>query len=70
MALQLFMDKAFHPELRMVACIVLFETKPSVALMATLGGALEKETNMHVVSFVYSHIKSLTRSMAPDYMHV
>ncbi|XP_058256178.1 vitellogenin-like [Hemibagrus wyckioides] len=69
-ALQLFMDKALHPELRMVACIVLFETKPSVALMATLGGALEKETNMHVVSFVYSHIKSLTRSMAPDYMHV
>ncbi|KAI5085754.1 vitellogenin 7 isoform X1, partial [Silurus meridionalis] len=35
-ALQLFMDRALHPELRMVACIVLFETKPSVALMATL----------------------------------
>ncbi|KAK3533833.1 hypothetical protein QTP70_032950 [Hemibagrus guttatus] len=69
-ALQLFMDKALHPELRMVACIVLFETKPSVALMATVGGALEKETNMHVVSFAYSHIKSLTRCMAPDYMHV
>ncbi|XP_060796540.1 vitellogenin-like [Neoarius graeffei] len=69
-ALQLFMDKALHPELRMVACIVLFETKPSVALMATVGGALEKEPNMHVVSFTYSHIKSLTRSMAPDYMHV
>ncbi|KAK3561971.1 hypothetical protein QTP86_020796 [Hemibagrus guttatus] len=49
-ALQLFMDKALHPELRMVACIVLFETKPSVALMATVGGALEKETNMHVVT--------------------
>ncbi|KAF5910055.1 vitellogenin-like [Clarias magur] len=69
-ALQLFMDKSLHPELRMVSCIVLFETKPSVALMATLAGALERETNMHVVSFAYSHIKSLTRSMAPDYMHV
>ncbi|KAI5614696.1 vitellogenin 7 isoform X1, partial [Silurus asotus] len=69
-ALQLFMDRALHPELRMVACIVLFETKPSVALMATLGGALEKETNMHVVSFAYSHIKSLSRSMTPDNMHV
>lgn len=70
MALQLFMNKALHPELRMVACIVLFEAKPSVALMATLAGALEREPNMHVVSFAYSHIKSLTRSMAPDYMHV
>ncbi|XP_053539110.1 vitellogenin [Ictalurus punctatus] len=69
-ALQLFMNKALHPELRMVACIVLFEAKPSVALMATLAGALEREPNMHVVSFAYSHIKSLTRSMAPDYMHV
>ncbi|TSM94609.1 Vitellogenin [Bagarius yarrelli] len=69
-ALQLFMDRALHPELRMVACIVLFETKPSAALMTTVSGALEKETNMHVASFAYSHMKSLTRSMAPDYMHV
>ncbi|TSM94608.1 Vitellogenin [Bagarius yarrelli] len=35
-ALQLFMDRALHPELRMVACIVLFETKPSAALMTTV----------------------------------
>ncbi|XP_046713433.1 vitellogenin-like isoform X1 [Silurus meridionalis] len=69
-ALQLFMDRALHPELRMVACIVLFETKPSVALMATLGGALEKETNKHVVSFAYSYMKSLTRSMTPDNMNL
>ncbi|TSM94611.1 Vitellogenin [Bagarius yarrelli] len=69
-ALQLFMDRALHHELRMVACIVLFKTKPSAALMATVGGALEKETNMHVVSFAYSHMKSLTRCMAPEHMHV
>uniref|UniRef100_A0A4W4F0V7 Vitellogenin domain-containing protein n=1 Tax=Electrophorus electricus TaxID=8005 RepID=A0A4W4F0V7_ELEEL len=69
-ALQLFMDKTLHPELRMVACILLFETKPSVALMSTLAGALEKEPSMQVTSFTYSHIKSLTRSMAPDFINV
>ncbi|XP_043078158.1 vitellogenin-like [Puntigrus tetrazona] len=65
-ALQLALDRALHPEVRMVACIVLFETKPSVALMSSLAGALKTETNMQVASFIYSHIKSLTRITAPD----
>uniref|UniRef100_A0A671N7R2 Vitellogenin-like n=1 Tax=Sinocyclocheilus anshuiensis TaxID=1608454 RepID=A0A671N7R2_9TELE len=64
--LQLVLDRALHPEVRMVACIVLFETKPSVALISSLAGALKLETNMHVASFAYSHIKSLTRITAPD----
>ncbi|CAM4655383.1 unnamed protein product [Leuciscus chuanchicus] len=65
-ALQLVLDRALHPEVRMVACIVLFESKPSVALVSNLAGALKTETNMHVASFAYSHIKSLTRITAPD----
>ncbi|KAI7791429.1 vitellogenin B1 [Triplophysa rosa] len=65
-ALQLLLDRALHPEVRMVACIVLFETKPSVALVSSLAGALRIEPNMHVASFAYSHIKSLTRITAPD----
>ncbi|XP_067272219.1 vitellogenin-like isoform X1 [Pseudorasbora parva] len=65
-ALQLVLDRALHPEVRMVACIVLFESKPSVALVSSLAGALKTETNMHVASFAYSHIKSLTRITAPD----
>ncbi|XP_041913750.1 vitellogenin-like isoform X1 [Alosa sapidissima] len=69
-ALQLFMDKALHSELRMVACIVLFETKPAVALVSTLANVLKKETNMQLVSFAYSHMKSLSRSTAPDLVTV
>lgn len=70
MALQLFMDKALHPELRMVAAVVLFETKPTVALVSTIASVLKKETSMQIVSFVYSYIRSLTRSTAPDYATV
>ncbi|XP_073718321.1 vitellogenin-like [Misgurnus anguillicaudatus] len=66
LALQLLVDRALNPEVRMVACIVLFESKPSVALVSSLAGALRLETNMHVASFAYSHIKSLTRITAPD----
>ncbi|XP_042564889.1 vitellogenin isoform X4 [Clupea harengus] len=69
-ALQLFMDKALHPELRMVAAVVLFETKPTVALVSTIASVLKKETSMQIVSFVYSYIRSLTRSTAPDYATV
>ena len=66
MALQLFMDKTLHPELRMVACIVLFETKPNVALVSTLANALKKETSLQLVSFAYSHMKALSKGNAPD----
>ncbi len=43
MALQLVLDRSLHPEVRMVACIVLFEAKPSVALVSSLAGALKTE---------------------------
>ncbi|XP_041647048.1 vitellogenin-2-like isoform X8 [Cheilinus undulatus] len=65
-AVQLFMDKALHPELRMVAAIVLFETKLPMGLVTTLADALLTETNLQVASFVYSYMKAMTKSTAPD----
>uniref|UniRef100_A0A3B3DKJ2 Uncharacterized protein n=1 Tax=Oryzias melastigma TaxID=30732 RepID=A0A3B3DKJ2_ORYME len=62
LALQLYMDKALDPELRMLSCIVLFETNPSMALVSTLANAVKSEENLQVASFTYSHMKSLSRS--------
>ncbi|XP_022593896.1 vitellogenin-like [Seriola dumerili] len=64
LALQLYMDKALHPELRMLACIVLFETRPPMGLVTTLANIVKTEENLQVASFTYSHMKSLTRSTA------
>uniref|UniRef100_A0A673KR31 Vitellogenin-like n=1 Tax=Sinocyclocheilus rhinocerous TaxID=307959 RepID=A0A673KR31_9TELE len=64
--LQMFVNKDLHPELRMVSWIVLFETKPSMGLVITLARALQKEPNLQVASFVYSHMKALTKSTHPD----
>ncbi|XP_070687992.1 vitellogenin-like isoform X2 [Pempheris klunzingeri] len=64
LALQLYMDKALHPELRMLACIVLFETRPPIGLITTLANIVKTEQNLQVASFTYSHMKSLTRSTA------
>ncbi|KAL1006283.1 hypothetical protein UPYG_G00070230 [Umbra pygmaea] len=69
-ALQLFMDKDLHPELRMIACVVLFETKPQMGLVTTLVNALRTEKNLQLASFTYSYMKSLTRSTTPDYAPV
>ncbi|XP_010782071.1 vitellogenin-2-like [Notothenia coriiceps] len=66
MAVQLFMDKTLHPELRMVTAIVLFESKLPMGLVTTLADALLKETNLQIASFVYSYMKSMTKSTAPD----
>ncbi|XP_070764345.1 vitellogenin-1-like [Enoplosus armatus] len=64
LALQLYMDKALHPELRMLACIVLFETRPTMGLVTTLANIVKSEQNLQVASFTYTHMKSLTRSTA------
>ncbi|XP_041646657.1 vitellogenin-1-like [Cheilinus undulatus] len=64
LALQLYMDKALHPELRMLACIVLFETRPAMGLVTTLANIVKSEKDLQVASFTYSHMKSLTRSTA------
>ena len=60
------MDRAVHPEVRMVACIVLFETRPTMGLVAAIADALQKETSLQVASFTYSHMKALTRSTVPE----
>ncbi|XP_053712740.1 vitellogenin-2-like [Synchiropus splendidus] len=70
LAVQLFMDKALHPELRMVSAIVLFETKLPMGLVTTLANTLLMEPNLQVASFVYSYMKAMTRNTAPDYKSV
>ncbi|KAJ8408505.1 hypothetical protein AAFF_G00259190 [Aldrovandia affinis] len=65
-AVQLFMDRTVHPEVRMVACIVLFETRPTMGLVAAIADALQKEPSLQVASFTYSHMKALTRSTVPE----
>ncbi|XP_070816139.1 vitellogenin-2-like isoform X2 [Chaetodon trifascialis] len=69
-AVQLFMDKALHAELRMVAALVLFETKLPMGLVTAIADALLKETNLQVSSFVYSYMKAMTKNTAPDFASV
>lgn len=64
------MDRALHPELRMAAAIVMFETRLPMGLVTALADALIKETNLQVASFVYSYIKAMTRNTAPDFASV
>lgn len=64
------MDKALHPELRMVAALTLFETKMPMGLVTTLANALLKEDDLQVSSFVYTYMKAMTKNTAPDYASV
>uniref|UniRef100_H3BVT1 Vitellogenin 2 n=1 Tax=Tetraodon nigroviridis TaxID=99883 RepID=H3BVT1_TETNG len=69
-AVQLFMDKTLHAELRIAATIVLFETKLPMGLVVSLAKAVLKEENMQVASFVYSYMKAMTKNTTPDYASV
>lgn len=70
MALQLFRDTELHAELRITAAVVLFESKPSLGLVNVLAATLLKEPSMQVASFVYTYMKALARSTAPDMISV
>lgn len=64
------LHKALHPELRMIATFVLFETKLLMTLATTLADAVAKDANLQVASFVNSLMKAMTKCTAPDFTPV
>ncbi|NXP62766.1 VIT1 protein, partial [Chloropsis cyanopogon] len=64
--LEIFLNQKIHPRIRMSAAVVLLETKPGVPIVMTLADAVLKEPSMQVASFIYSYLRALGRSTAPD----
>ncbi|MBN3308794.1 VIT protein, partial [Amia calva] len=64
--LPILMDRDLHTEIRTYASLVMFETRPSLALVSTIAEFLLKETNLQVASFCYSQMKALSKSSTPD----
>ncbi|XP_072920017.1 vitellogenin-like [Hemitrygon akajei] len=65
-AMQLLMNKKNRAQMRIRAFIVLMETKPSMALVATVTDSLIRDTNLHLTSFAYSYMKSLSGTLVPE----
>ncbi|XP_056352955.1 vitellogenin-2-like [Oenanthe melanoleuca] len=64
--LQVFLDSTLAPNVRMVACVVLFETKPALPTVAALASSLLTEPSLQVASFAYSHMKALAAGKIPQ----
>ncbi|XP_054020932.1 vitellogenin-1 [Dryobates pubescens] len=64
--LEIFLNHKIHPRVRMLAAVILLETKPGLPIVMTLADAVLKEPSMQVASFIYSHLRALGRSTAPD----
>ncbi|XP_011613259.2 vitellogenin 3, phosvitinless [Takifugu rubripes] len=64
--LKLFLDKTIPAEIRMLAFVILFETKPSMALVSTVTTRLMEEGNLNIISPAYSYLKSLATSTTPE----
>ncbi|NXU09010.1 VIT2 protein, partial [Pardalotus punctatus] len=63
--IQILADESLPPEVRMMACAVIFETRPALPLITTIANVAMKESNLQVTSFVYSHMKALSKSSLP-----
>uniref|UniRef100_A0AAY4DYU4 Phosvitin n=1 Tax=Denticeps clupeoides TaxID=299321 RepID=A0AAY4DYU4_9TELE len=72
-ALQLLMDRTLHPEIRMVSCIVLFETRPTIALVATVANMLKRETMSLALSILNPKLDRLgyrfSKAIHADFYH-
>ncbi|NXP52046.1 VIT2 protein, partial [Heliornis fulica] len=66
MCLQVFMDNKLAPNVRMVACVVLFETKPALPTVTAMASSLLTERSLQVASFTYSHMKALAVGRIPQ----
>ncbi|XP_009877300.1 PREDICTED: vitellogenin-2-like [Apaloderma vittatum] len=64
--IQVFMDNTLAPNVRMVACVVLFETKPSLPTVIAMASSLLTEPSLQVASFTYSHMKALAVGRIPQ----
>uniref|UniRef100_A0A8C3A2H3 Vitellogenin 3, phosvitinless n=1 Tax=Cyclopterus lumpus TaxID=8103 RepID=A0A8C3A2H3_CYCLU len=64
--MSLFLQKKLATELRMLAFMILFDTKPSMALVSIVTVHLQEEKDLHVISFAYSYLKSFSRSSTPN----
>ncbi|XP_006811255.1 vitellogenin-like [Saccoglossus kowalevskii] len=61
----IFLDTRYATETRLVACTVLFLTRPTTATVVTIAEQLIVEPNNQVASFVYSHIRNLANNTVP-----
>ncbi|NXJ89185.1 VIT2 protein, partial [Corythaixoides concolor] len=65
-SLQVFMDDTLAPKVRMMACVVLFETKPALPTVTAVASSLLTEPSLQVASFTYSHMKALAAGKIPQ----
>lgn len=64
--MKVFLQKDLHHEIRMLAFVILFETKPPFGLVSAITAHLMEEKDLHVASFAYSYFRSIARSRTPE----
>ncbi|XP_062306996.1 vitellogenin 3, phosvitinless isoform X1 [Osmerus eperlanus] len=64
--LTLFVQRELPTEIRMLAVMILFDTKPPMSMVSTVTTFLLEETDLDVTSFTYSLMKSIATSRTPD----
>ncbi|TSM94622.1 Adhesion G protein-coupled receptor L4 [Bagarius yarrelli] len=69
-ALAIIAEKSVAGEIRMLASMILLETKPSLALISTLTELLLEETDHQVANFIYSQLQGFARSRVPEYRYL
>ncbi|XP_042319802.1 vitellogenin-1-like isoform X2 [Sceloporus undulatus] len=66
LTLQIILNYKIDAASRVLAAMVLFETKPTLPVLMILANAMLNEPSMQVENFVYTHLSAVARSTNPD----
>ncbi|XP_068612952.1 vitellogenin-like [Brachionichthys hirsutus] len=67
LTMNVFLQKSLDSEIRMLAFMILLNTKPSFGLVSTLTAHLVEEKDLQVASFAFSYLRSFARSRTPEH---
>lgn len=64
--LKVFLQRNLPAEVRMLALIILFETRPPMAVVSSVTSHLLEEKDHKIASSAYSYLKGLAASKTPE----
>ncbi|XP_067323910.1 vitellogenin-1-like isoform X2 [Anolis sagrei] len=66
-ALQIILNYKVNAEFRVLASMVLIESKPTLPLLMTLANSMLNEPSMQVENFVYTHLSAMAKFKSPNF---
>lgn len=68
--IQIMADRSHSIQVRVMACIAIFQTKPTLPLVTAIAYLVRREKNLQLGSVAYSQMKAMANIRLPHLLNV